>query len=75
MKVKQLFIFHIKKKLLIFLKINICLKRKEEIMLSNEDLYDVKAGAIKASVLGLIIAGITFVVGVIDGYIRPLKCN
>ena len=44
-------------------------------MLSNEDLYDVKAGAIKASVLGLIIAGITFVVGVIDGYIRPLKCN
>ncbi len=44
-------------------------------MLTNEDLYNVKAGAIKASVLALIAAGVTFIIGVIDGYLRPLKCN
>ncbi len=44
-------------------------------MLTNEDLFSIKAGAIKASVLALIAAGVTFVIGVIDGYLRPLKCN
>ena len=44
-------------------------------MLSNEDLYNVKAGAIKASVIAIIIAGVTFIIGVVDGYLRPLKCN
>ncbi len=44
-------------------------------MLTNEDLYNVKAGAIKASILALIAAGVTFIIGVVDGYLRPLKCN
>ena len=39
-------------------------------MLTNEDLYNVKAGAIKASVLALIAAGVTFIIGVIDGQIK-----
>ncbi len=44
-------------------------------MLTNEDLYNVKAGAIKASILALIAAGVTCIIGVVDGYLRPLKCN
>ena len=44
-------------------------------MLSNEELYEIKGGAIKAGVLALIIGGVTFIIGVIDGYIRPLRCN
>lgn len=44
-------------------------------MLTNEDLYNVKGGAIKAGVLALIIGGVTFIIGVIDGYLRPLRCN
>ena len=44
-------------------------------MLTNEDLFNIKAGAVKASVLALIAAGVTFIIGVIDGYVRPLKCN
>ena len=44
-------------------------------MLTNDDLYNIKAGAINSSVVALIIAGVIFIVGVIDGYMRPLKCN
>lgn len=44
-------------------------------MLTDEDLFNIKAGAIKAGVLALIAAGITFIIGVVDGYLRPLKCN
>jgi lactobin A/cerein 7B family class IIb bacteriocin len=44
-------------------------------MLSNEDLCEIKGGAIKAGVVALIIAGVTFIIGVVDGYLRPLRCN
>lgn len=32
-------------------------------------------GGVSAGLVIAIIAGIIFIVGVIDGYIRPLKCN
>ena len=42
--------------------------------LTNEELLHVNAGAINTWVA--VAAGIfVFAVGVIDGYIRPLKCN
>lgn len=44
-------------------------------MLTNDELLDVKAGAINFGTVSLIIAGITFIIGVVDGYFRPLKCN
>ena len=44
-------------------------------MLSNENLYEINGGAIKAGVIALIIGGVTFIIGVIDGYLRPLRCN
>ncbi len=44
-------------------------------MLENDDLFNIKAGAISVKVAALIIAGIVFFIGAIDGYLRPLKCN
>ena len=43
--------------------------------LSNDELYSVSGGGIGWGIAGLIAGIITFVVGVIDGYMRPLKCN
>ena len=44
-------------------------------MLTKEELYNINAGAAKWSV-GLVVgAVISFLVGVIDGFIRPLGCN
>ena len=44
-------------------------------ILTNNELKQIQGGGISLG-LGLIIAaGITFIIGVIDGYIRPLKCN
>ena len=42
--------------------------------LSIRELHEVEGGNGIAIGLG-IIAGITFIIGVIDGYVRPLKCN
>lgn len=44
-------------------------------MLNNEELYNIKAGAVNSGVVAAIIAGIVFIIGVVDGYFRPLKCN
>ncbi|MDE6141332.1 MAG: hypothetical protein K2G03_01890 [Bacilli bacterium] len=44
-------------------------------VLSNEDLNEVVGGGIKIGVSIVVAAVVTFVIGVIDGYFRPLKCN
>lgn len=42
--------------------------------LSSNELNEIHGGG--GISLGLaIFAGITFIIGVIDGYVRPLKCN
>ena len=42
--------------------------------LSNNELREINGGG--HFVLGLLLAGgITFLIGVIDGYVRPLSCN
>jgi len=44
-------------------------------MLSDKELNNINGGAIKLST-GLLIGGaITFIFGIIDGFLRPLKCN
>ena len=43
--------------------------------LSKEELMKVDGGGISLGAGLLIGAGIVFLVGLIDGYIRPLKCN
>lgn len=42
--------------------------------LSSNELNEVNGGG--GISFGLaVFAGITFIIGVIDGYVRPLKCN
>lgn len=38
------------------------------------ELHNINGGS-KAIIGIAIIAGITFIIGVIDGYVRPLRCN
>lgn len=45
------------------------------IILTDKELYSVSGGGIGWGIAGLIGGIITFVIGVIDGYMRPLKCN
>lgn len=41
--------------------------------LSVNEMHEVKGGG--ATIGFAIVAGITFLIGVIDGFVRPLKCN
>lgn len=43
--------------------------------LEKEELKNIKGGAFHLTLGFGIAAGITFIIGVIDGYIRPLACN
>ena len=44
-------------------------------MLTSQELYDVKGGIGKWAVLTVAGTIVTFIIGVIDGYMRPLKSN
>lgn len=41
--------------------------------LNKKELMNISGGGLGTGLL--IAAGIVFIIGVIDGYIRPLKCN
>ncbi|MCM1371203.1 MAG: class IIb bacteriocin, lactobin A/cerein 7B family [Clostridium sp.] len=43
--------------------------------LTNEELKKVNGGGISLGVGLLIAAGVVFLIGAIDGYVRPLRCN
>ncbi len=43
--------------------------------LTERELKEIKGGSISLGAGLLIVAGIVFIIGVIDGYVRPLKCN
>lgn len=43
--------------------------------LTDKELMNIDGGAVKIGIGILIVAGITFIAGVIDGIVRPLKCN
>ena len=43
--------------------------------LRNKELRKIKAGASVGWIIGGIIAGVTFLAGVLDGYFRPFKCR
>lgn len=45
------------------------------INLSDKELMNVDGGAVNIGVIVGIAAGITFLIGLIDGIVRPLKCN
>lgn len=43
--------------------------------LKKRELKRIKAGAVSGWVIGAIAAGITFLIGVLDGIARPFKCR
>ena len=43
--------------------------------LKKEELLDVNGGAITLAGGLLIVGGVVFTIGVLDGYLRPLRCN
>lgn len=44
-------------------------------MLSKNELTDINGGGVSYGVVALAIGGVIFLVGVLDGYVRPLKCK
>lgn len=44
-------------------------------MLSKEELLKIKGGGINISLAASIGAIITFIAGIIDGYVNPIKCS
>ena len=45
------------------------------INLKNNELRNITGGGISWGAAALIAAGVTFIVGIIDGYVRPLACR
>ena len=43
--------------------------------LKVDELKQIKGGGVSVGVGLLIAAGVVFLIGVIDGYVRPLGCN
>lgn len=43
--------------------------------LTNQELLSIEGGAISAGLALIIIAGVVFIIGIIDGYVRPLRCR
>ena len=44
-------------------------------VLNDAQMNQISAGGISKAVLAGVVAAGIFIVGVIDGFIRPLKCN
>lgn len=45
------------------------------ILLNDIELNGICGGGFSIGIITVIVAIVTFVIGVIDGYVRPLKCN
>lgn len=43
--------------------------------LTKEELKSIIGGGFNFGLVALIGAGITFLIGLVDGYVRPLACN
>ncbi len=43
--------------------------------LTKEELYKINGGGLSIGMGIGLIAGISFLIGVVDGIIRPLRCN
>lgn len=44
-------------------------------MLDNIELKEVNGGASKWIAAGIVGGVVTFIIGLVDGYLRPLRCN
>ncbi len=46
-----------------------------KVELTQEELLNINGGAWKYGVIGAFIAGGAFIIGVIDGFLRPYACH
>ena len=44
-------------------------------MLTELELKNVNAGSVNWTIAGIAGTIVTFIIGIVDGYLRPLKCN
>lgn len=43
--------------------------------LNKNEMLKVNAGAVSGGVIAAICIGVSFIVGIFDGYVRPFKCR
>ncbi|MBQ8871390.1 MAG: hypothetical protein IJ018_01425 [Bacilli bacterium] len=43
--------------------------------IEEKELKNIKGGSVSVGTILAIGAGIVFLVGIVDGFVRPLKCN
>lgn len=43
--------------------------------LSKNEMMNISAGSLSAGAIAAIAAGLSFIIGVLDGYVRPYKCR
>ena len=43
--------------------------------LSKDEMMSINAGGLSASAIAAIAAGLSFIIGIIDGYTRQFKCR
>ena len=51
------------------------MERNDLMNLRKEELIKIRGGGLSIGVWTLIGAGVVFLIGLIDGFVRPLKCN
>lgn len=44
-------------------------------VLQSDELISITGGAVKYGVVAIVGGLLTFLIGVVDGYLRPLTCN
>lgn len=44
-------------------------------MLDTNELKCIYAGEVSVALVGSIVSGIMFLIGVIDGFVNPIKCH
>lgn len=43
--------------------------------LTKNEMINANAGGLSAGAIAAICAGVSFLVGILDGYVRPFKCR
>lgn len=43
--------------------------------LTNKELFETTGGAAKFGAIAAIVGAISFLIGVVDGFLRPFKCR
>ena len=43
--------------------------------LEENELYEVNSGGVSVGLISAIIAGVIFLIGAVEGYVNPQKCN